>query len=259
MSGNNLVPLLTKDKKLREVVNFKKLRSLLPIDVVIMAGGQGIRLKPYTDNIPKPMLELAGKPIIARNIDRLKKYGIRNFYISVNYLKDQIKDYLLKEYESLNISFIEEKRPLGTIGAVGLIDDFQNEDVIVMNADLLTNIDFTDLYEEHKKHDADITLATFNIKVDVPYAVLETENEKIRSFTEKPTYIYYSSAGIYVLKKETIKNIPANCPYDATDLVQQMINCGKKVNHFPIRGYWLDIGTAQNYSKAQDDVNHIKF
>lgn len=256
-----IIPHITEDKKIIQLINLKEFKSILPIDVVIMAGGKGVRLNPYTNDIPKPMLELNKKPIIAHNIDRLISYGVKNFYISVNHLKEQIKSYCDKNYEDkdLNIGYVEEHQPLGTVGSVGLINDFENDDILVINADILTNIDFEDFYTNYKDFHDDMSVATFNVKVDIPYAVLETKEKRIKSFIEKPTYTYYSNAGIYLLNKKFVKLIPQNKPYDTIDLIEEMIKSNKKVSHFPIRGYWLDIGTAQNYSKAQDDIKFIRF
>lgn len=256
-----IIPYVTRDKKLIKLINLKEFKAILPMDVVIMAGGKGVRLKPYTNDVAKPMLELNKKPIIAHNIDRLISYGVKNFYISVNHLKEQIKNYLDKNYQNKDISiqYIEEDKPLGTVGSVGLVENFENEDVLVMNADVLTNIDFEDFYLNYKDFNDDMSVATFNVKVDIPYAVLETQDKRIKSFIEKPTYTYYSNAGIYLLKKALIKFIPENKVYDTIDLIDDLIKKGKKVSHFPIRGYWLDIGTVQNYSKAQDDIRYIRF
>jgi len=256
-----IIPHVTEDKKIIQFINLREIKSILPIDVVIMAGGKGIRLKPYTNNIPKPMLELDKKPIIAHNIDRLISYGVKNFYISINHLKEQIKEYLNNYYKDkeVNIYYIEEPMPLGTVGSAGLVKDYQNDDVLIINADILTNIDFEDFYSNYKDFNDDMSVATFNIKVDIPYAVLETKDKRIQSFIEKPTYIYYSNAGIYLLNKKFIQLVPANEVYDAIDLIDELIKQNKKISHFPIRGYWLDIGTAQNYSKAQDDIRYIRF
>jgi len=256
-----IVPLLDDKKKIIKFINFKNIKSILPVDVVIMAGGKGIRLKPYTNDIPKPMLELDKKPIIAHNIDRLITYGIKNFYISVNYMKERIIKYLGEAYKDKDISikYIEEDQPLGTIGSVGLVKNYENADILVINGDLLTNIDFEDFYVTYKEHEDDMSIATFNIRVDVPYAVLKTTEKRINSFVEKPTYIYYSNAGIYLLKREYVKLIPECQKYDAIDLIKQLIENGKKATHFPIRGYWLDIGSPENYRKAQDDIRYIRF
>lgn len=256
-----IIPNVTEDKKIIQFINLEELKAILPIDAVIMAGGKGVRLRPYTKDMPKPMLELDKKPIMVHNIDRLMDYGVKNFYISINYLKDQIKTYLNKYYKNkdVNIYYIEEDQPLGTIGSAGLVEKYENDDILILNADILTNIDFEDFYLNYKDFNDDMSVATFNVKVDVPYAVLETKEKRIKSFIEKPTYTYYSNAGIYLLKKSFIKLIPKGKAYDTIDLIDGLIKKGKKVSHFPIRGYWLDIGTVQNYSKAQDDIRYIRF
>lgn len=254
-----IAPLVDNDFKLVELMDLTKLKALTPVDAVIMAGGKGVRLKPYTNDTPKPMLELNGKPIIAHNIDRLLSFGIKNIYISVNHLKEQIIDYIMDNYKDTNIRFIKEDEPLGTIGSVKLVENFENDDILVMNADILTNIDFYDFFVNYKNFKDDMSIATFNVKINIPYAVLDTTDKKINSLIEKPSFTYYSNAGIYLLNKKMLKYIPKNQKYDSTDLMEKLIEEGKKVSHFPIRGYWLDIGNAQNYAKAQDDIRFIKF
>ena len=254
-----LVPLVTKDFKLVEFIDLRKLKAVIPVDAVIMAGGKGVRLKPYTNDTPKPMLELNGKPIIAHNIDRLLSYGITNIYISVNHLKEKIINYIQKNYSDYNIQFIEENQPLGTIGSVKLVDEFKNNDVLVMNADILTNIDFYDFFNNYKNFRDNMSIATFNIRINIPYGILDTTDKKINSLIEKPSFTYYSNAGIYLINKDMLKYIPSGEKFDSTDLMEKLIEKGKKVSHFPIRGYWLDIGNAQNYAKAQDDIRFIKF
>ena len=254
-----LVPLVTKDFKLVEFIDLRKLKAVIPVDAVIMAGGKGVRLKPYTNDTPKPMLELNGKPIIAHNIDRLLSYGITNIYISVNHMKEKIINYIQKNYSDYNIQFIEENQPLGTIGSVKLVDEFKNNDVLVMNADILTNIDFYDFFTNYKNFRDNMSIATFNIRINIPYGILDTTDKKINSLIEKPSFTYYSNAGIYLINKDMLKYIPSGEKFDSTDLMEKLIEKGKKVSHFPIRGYWLDIGNAQNYAKAQDDIRFIKF
>ena len=254
-----IVPLIDKNNKLIELIDLTKIKAVVPVDAVIMAGGKGVRLKPYTNDTPKPMLELAGKPILAHNIDRLLSFGVKNIYISINHLKEQIIDYINVNYKKYNIKFIEETEPLGTIGSIKLIDNWQNEDILVMNADILTNIDFYDFFVNYKNFKDDMSIATFNIRINIPYGILDTTDKKINSLIEKPSFTYYSNAGIYLIKKEMLKYIPQNQKFDSTELMEKLIDEGKKVSHFPIRGYWLDIGNAQNYAKAQDDIRFIKF
>ncbi len=254
-----IIPLVTDDFKLIKLVDLTKLKAAVPVSAVIMAGGKGVRLKPYTNDTPKPMLELAGKPVIAHNIDRLISYGIQNIYVSVNHLKAQIIDYIEKNYSEQNVNFIEETEPLGTIGSLSLVNDRLTEDILVMNADILTNIDFYDFYINFKKHNDDMNAATFNIRINIPYGILDTTDKKINSIIEKPSFTYYSNAGIYLIKREVLKYLPAGRSFDSTELMEVLIKEGKNVSHFPIRGYWLDIGNAQNYAKAQDDIRYIKF
>ena len=205
------------------------------------------------------MLELAGKPILAHNIDRLLNYGIKNIYISVNHLKEQIINYVEENYKGKNITFIEETEPLGTIGSVKLVENFKHDDILVMNADILTNIDFYDFFMNYKNFKDDMSVATFNIRINIPYGIFDTSDKKINYLIEKPSFNYYSNAGIYLFKKDVLKYIPENSKFDSTELMERLIEESKKVSHFPIRGYWLDIGNAQNYAKAQDDIRFIKF
>lgn len=254
-----IVPYVTSDFRLIEFIDLTKLKAVIPADAVIMAGGRGVRLKPYTNDTPKPLLELAGKPIIAHNIDRLLSFGIKNIYISVNHMKEQIISYIKENYKTENILFIEENQPLGTIGSLSLCNDWKNNDILVMNADVLTNIDFYDFYLNYKNFSDNMSVATFNIRINIPYGILDTTDKKINSLIEKPSFTYYSNAGIYLINKDMLKYIPKNMKFDSTELMEKLIDEGKKVSHFPIRGYWLDIGNAQNYAKAQDDIRFIKF
>lgn len=254
-----IVPWVKKDFTLIEFIDLRKLNSVIPVDAVIMAGGRGVRLKPYTNDTPKPMLELAGKPIIAHNIDRLVSFGVKNIHISVNHLKEQIISYVNSKYAHLNINFIEETDFLGTIGSIKMVDKWLNDDVLVMNADILTNIDFYDFFANYKSFKDDMSIATFNVRINIPYGVLDTEDKRIKSLIEKPSFTYYSNAGIYLVGVKMLEYIPERVKFDSTELMEKLIDAGKKVSHFPIRGYWLDIGNVQNYAKAQDDIRFIKF
>jgi len=256
----SLIPLVDNKGAVKRLINFQTAKSLLPVEAVIMAGGEGRRLRPYTESIPKPLLKVNDKPIIEYNIDRLADYGIQKIHISIKYLGHLIEEYF-KDGDSKNIfiSYVTENDPLGTIGSVTLIEKFEEEYIIIMNSDLLTNIDFEDFFIEFINADADMIIATVPYKVDIPYAVLETNENKVMSFKEKPTYTYYSNAGIYLLKKEAIQHIPRNTFFNATDLMEKLIKEGKKVLSYPLLGYWLDIGKHDDFQKAQEDVKHIVF
>lgn len=254
------IPLLDAENRIKRIINLSKLKTLLPVDVVLMAGGRGERLRPLTDITPKPLLKIGDKPIIERNIDRLAEFGVSNFFLTIKYLGEQlVSKFGNGNNKNISIKYIEETKPLGTIGSVSLIKEFKNDTVLVMNSDLLTNIDFEDFYNEFTSESADMAVASIPYKVDIPYAVLEKEGNKIVSFKEKPTYTYYSNAGIYLIKKQLLDIIPIGEHFNATDFMECLIENKKKVIHFPIHGYWLDIGKHDDFKKAQDDIQNIKF
>ena len=253
------VPLLSETKQLIKVYDFTKMKSLLPVDAVIMAGGLGTRLLPLTKDTPKPLIKVANKEIISYNFDRLKEFGIVNQKITVNYLGNQIKDFCADYDSEINFEIIEETEYLGTAGSLALVDHFENDTVLLMNSDLLTNIDYEDFYQSFIAKDADIMVASIPYEVNLPYAILNAEDGKVSSFQEKPSYTYYANAGIYLMKKEVIKDIPKAKFYNATDLMDSIIEKEKKLIHYPIRGYWLDIGKHEDYDKAQKDIAHINW
>ncbi len=259
-SSIKVIPIVDKNLKIKKLINLKEKKSILPIDAIIMAGGRGERLRPLTDTLPKPMLIVGDKPIIEQNIDRLIDFGIDNITITVKYLSHIIEEHFGDgKSKDSTIKYIKEFEPLGTIGSVSMVEEFLNNYVLVMNSDLLTNIDFEDFFRYFLEQKADFAVATIPYNVTVPYAVLETENDCVVSFKEKPTFTYYSSAGIYLFKKELISKIPKNSFYNATDFMESLINSSHKVSHYPILGYWLDIGKHDDFAKAQQDINHIKF
>jgi NDP-sugar pyrophosphorylase family protein len=225
-----------------------------------MAGGRGIRLSPLTDSTPKPLLKIGNKPILEHIIDRIALFGIKDVFISINYLGNQIKDYFQNgESKNIDIKYIEEDSPLGTIGSVRNIEQFDHDFVMITNSDLLSNINYEDFFLDFIEKDADMSIVTIPYNVNIPYAVLETNNNKIINFKEKPTYTYYSNAGIYLLKKSILEKIPKNTFYNATDLMEELIKNTNKVYSYPLIGYWLDIGNPDDYAKAENDIKMIKF
>lgn len=255
-----IVPILNANHEIVDVINFRKKSTLIPADVILMAGGEGKRLRPLTDHVPKPLLEVGGKPIIEYNIKRLAKVGVKNIFLSINYLGEQLIEYFGNgSNEGLNIRYVKENKPLGTIGSILLVDSFEHDDIIVMNSDLLTNIDFADFYNLFKAKDADMAVATTSYQVDIPYAILEVNAfNQVKSLKEKPRYTYYSNAGIYILKKSILSMIPKDTFFDSTDLMDKLIEMNLKLITYPINGYWLDIGKHEDFAKAQEDIKHIK-
>ena len=253
-----VLPILDKNKKIVRILDLEKVKSILPLECMIMAGGRGKRLSPLTDNVPKPMLLLDGKPILEHNIDRLIAFGIKKIYISVKYLGEQIEEYFGDgSQKGIIIEYVWEEESLGTAGALALVDEFKSEHVLLMNSDLFTDVDFQDLYLELIKSKADMAVSSTEYKVDIPFAVFETNLKQVIDFKEKPSYIYHSNAGIYILKKKLISEIPKNKFYDITDLMDNLVKQGGKLIHNPIKGFWIDIGNPSDYIQAQEFMKHL--
>ncbi|TXD50343.1 MULTISPECIES: nucleotidyltransferase family protein [unclassified Polaribacter] len=259
--GNfRILPVLDKESKLVNVINFRETRSYLPVDAVIMAGGRGTRLQPLTNTVPKPLLKVGDKAIMEHNIDRLALYGIDDYWFSVKYLGEQIEEYFGNgNNKNRNIEYVWEEVPLGTIGAVSKIKNFEHDYILLTNSDILTNLDYEHFFVDFLEQDADFSVVTIPYKVSVPYAVLETNKRQITNFKEKPSYTYYSNGGIYLMKRAVLKYIPKEIFYNATDLMEKLIKENKKVISYPLSGYWLDVGKHEDFEKAQVDINQIKF
>ncbi len=254
-----ILPVVDEFNCVVNVLNFRKIRSYLPIDAVIMAGGRGQRLQPLTDTTPKPLLKVGDKTIMEHNLDRLTMFGIDDFWVTVKYLGEQIESYFGDGNEkNIKIKYVWENEPLGTIGAVSKIHNFEHDYILVTNSDLLTNLDYEHFFQEFLLQDADLAVLTIPYKVSIPYAVLETKDGEVKSFKEKPTYTYFSNGGVYLMKKEMLDFIPQDKFFDATDLMEEIIKKDHKVISYPLNGYWLDVGKHEDFEKAQIDIKHIK-
>lgn len=252
-----LVPILDKERHIVDIIDLEKNKTRLPIDAVLMAGGKGERLRPLTEHTPKPLLPIGDKAIIDYNIDNLTYYGIKNISVTVNYLKEQIEEHFAQERNGIKVVCVREPRFLGTIGSLRFVEKFENDTILVMNSDLLTNIDLEDFYLHFIETGADMSAAVFPYSVSVPYGIFNVKEDHITGLTEKPTYNYYANAGIYLIKRKALGLIPENTFFNATDLIELLISQKGKVVRFPIHGYWIDIGNKDEYSKAQDIVRHL--
>ena len=253
-----ILPIVDKQNRLLRIIDLKKTKAVLPIECMIMAGGRGQRLSPLTDEIPKPMLMLGGKPIIEYNIDKLISYGVKKIYISVKYLGQQIVDYFGDgSKKGIKIEYVWEEKALGTAGALSLVKNFNSDHILMMNSDLFTDINFEELYLKIINNQADMVVATIPYSVNIPYAIMDIQNQLVNGFKEKPKHTYYANAGIYLFKKEIIESIPKNSFYNATDLMESVINNNKKLIHNSITGYWVDIGQPDDYNKAKEIIKHI--
>lgn len=256
--GIQLLPSIDEKGNLVNIYNLKKKKSILPVDAVLMAGGKGERLRPLTDNTPKPLLTIGDKAIIDYNIDNLIRYGIENIHVTTNYLSEQIDRHFEQERQGVKVSCIREKEYLGTIASVKIIPGIDNDEIIVMNSDLFTDIDFEDFYRHFMQHDADMSVAAVPYSVSVPFGIFDLEGRHIKGIKEKPKFNYYANAGIYLIKKNVLDLIPRDVFFDATDLIDLLVNLGKKVVRYPLGGYWIDIGNMDDYRRAQDFVRHLK-
>ena len=253
-----LVPVLDSEKHIVEIINLEKYNSRLPFDAVLMAGGKGERLRPLTEKTPKPLLKVGDKCIIDHNIDRLISYGVKNISVTVNYLKEQIEEHFAEPRGEVKVNTVREPKYLGTIGSIGFVKEFYNDTILVMNSDLFTNINYEDFYLHFKEHNAEMSVAAVPYTVSVPYGIFDLEGRNIQGLIEKPTYNYYANAGIYLIKRSALDEIPEDTFFNSTDLIEKLISEGKKVIRFPLNGTWIDIGNPQEYQKANELVKHMQ-
>lgn len=252
------IPILDEQKHVVDVVNLNKFKSKLPIDAVLMAGGKGERLRPLTEKTPKPLLEVGGKCIIDHNVDRLISYGVEHIDVTVNYLAEQLEEHFATPRDGVQVRTFREPKFLGTIGSIKFVDTFYNDTILVMNSDLFTNIDYEDFFLHFMQNDAEMSVVAVPYNISIELGILDLDGRNIKGLIEKPKYNYYANAGIYLIKKRALAEIPENTFFHATHLVEKLIAQGKKVIRYPLNGTWIDIGTPQEYQKAKDLVKHIK-
>ena len=253
-----LVPILDEDNHIVEIVNLDKYITRLPIDAVLMAGGKGERLRPLTEKSPKPLLPVGDKCIIDHNIDRLISYGVEHLNVTVNYLGEQIEEHFAEPRNGVKVNCYREPKFLGTIGSIKFVENIYNDTVLVMNSDLFTNIDYEDFFLHFQLHDAEMSVAAIPYNVSIEFGILDLDGRDIKGLIEKPKYNYYANAGIYLIKKRALAEIPEDTFFHATHLIEKLISQGKKVIRYPLNGTWIDIGTPQEYAKAKDLVKHLK-
>ena len=252
-----LIPILDENHYIIDIVDLVNYITRLPFDAVLMAGGKGERLRPLTEHTPKPLLKVGDKCIIDHNIDRLISYGVQHINVTVNYLHEQIEEHFKEKRRNILIKTFREPYFMGTIGSLQFVDRFYHDTILVMNSDLFTNIDYEDFYLHFKHYNADMSVAAVPYKISIPLGILELQGRDILGILEKPQYNYYANAGIYLFKREVINEIPNDTFFNATDLIEKLILQGKKVIRYPLNGTWIDIGTPQEFNKAQDLVKHL--
>ncbi|MFD1037191.1 nucleotidyltransferase family protein [Virgibacillus byunsanensis] len=258
--GLKFLPIVTEDN---ELIDVKTLEDINPVKerknpVVLMAGGLGTRLLPLTEDTPKPLLKVGDKPILETIIENFISHNFNNFYISVNYQAEKIKDYFGDGKEwGCTIQYIEESKRLGTAGALSLVPKVHNEPMIVMNGDLLTKANFSKLIDFHEEYGATATMCVREYQETIPYGVIQSKNHKFLGVEEKPTFRYLVNAGVYVLNPEAMQYIPDNEFYDMPTLFGKLNEIEKETCIFPIHEYWLDIGRLKDYEKANGEFSEV--
>jgi len=251
-TGHRYLPVLDYQKRIVKVISSEEKNYKVKDNLVfLMAGGFGKRLMPHTANIPKPMLPLNDKPILENIIGRFKSFGFRKFYISTHYRGEVIKNYFGNGSKwNIEINYTNEKEPLGTAGALGLLSEKPKHPVIIMNGDLITKVNFGDLLNFHVDSKAVATMCVKEFNFEIPYGTVELEDLRILKMNEKPCLDFFINAGIYVLNPSAFDKIKHDSYRDMPDLLTELIKEDLSVSAFPVHEYWLDMGGIKEYDQA---------
>ena len=250
------IPLLDADGR---VVSVALLADLLPLGqrqmhAVIMAGGLGTRLRPLTDELPKPMLPVGGRPLMERIVSQLRRAGIHQIIVTTHYKPEKIVDHFGDGRDfDVHLEYVHEDEPLGTVGALGLIPA-PTEPLLVVNGDVLTSVDFEAMLDYHQEQRADMTVGVRHYAFQVPYGVVECDGSRVLGVSEKPQLSFFVNAGIYLLEPAVCARAGCGVAMHMTDLIQQLIDTGLNVVSFPVLEYWTDIGQHADYLRAQSDA-----
>ena len=227
----------------------------MSLQAVLMCGGLGTRLRPWSFIIPKPMFPIGERPILELLLERLKLHGITHISISLGYKAELIESTFRDgAHLGVNLNYVRETEPLGTAGALNLLRDRLHDTFLMMNGDLVTRLDFRKLFAFHQENNAEITVGTKAYDVQVPYGVIEDEQGRVTQLREKPTYSTHINAGIYVISRSVLDLLPPTGRFDATQLIQAAMDASRPVYSYLIEEYWLDIGRIEDYEQANVDA-----
>jgi NDP-sugar pyrophosphorylase family protein len=260
------VPLVDSDGRVVDIALMSDLINTLepPMRALVMAGGFGTRLRPLTDELPKPMLPLGDRPLLEVIVRRLHEAGIRHVSISRHYKGDQIEQHFGDGRRfDVDIQYVDEDKPLGTAGALGLLAESAHgptgdDPLLVVNGDVLTQVNYAAMLDFHRANGADLTLAVRPFEIQVPYGVVDTDGVRVKGVDEKPVIRNFINAGIYLLNNRVCRLVPAGGHYDMTQLIGRAVDEGLRVISFPLREYWLDIGQSEDYARAVADMKEGK-
>jgi dTDP-glucose pyrophosphorylase/CBS domain-containing protein len=255
------IPLVTPQGRAIDIITLGDLIPEVPhaLQAVVMAGGEGRRLRPLTETTPKPMLPVGGRPLMELIIDQLRDGGVRKLSIATHFQGQQIIDHFGNGAGfGVDIEYTREVAPLGTGGALGLMTP-PTDPVLVINGDILTDVDFRAMHAFHEEHGAQMTVAVRLYEVQVPYGVVQCDGVRLVGLREKPELKFFVNAGIYLLEPSVYHYIPPNRHLNMTDLIDVLVARGESVVSFPVREYWLDIGQRADYERAQLDATNGKW
>jgi NDP-sugar pyrophosphorylase family protein len=228
------------------------------MNVVILAGGKGTRLRPYTTTLPKPLMPVGDDPIVSIIIGQLKSAGAKKITLAVNHMAELIISFVGSGSKyGLPIEFSVEEVPLGTVGPIKLIQDLP-EHFLVMNGDVLTDLDYKQFFQEHLRSGAELTIATYRREVNIDFGVLDIDAKKrLTGFREKPTYHFDVSMGVYAFSRSVLDHVPRNCPFGFDQLVLTLLDKGEHIHSVPHQGYWLDLGRPDDYDRANTEIQTL--
>ena len=230
------------------------------LTAVVLAGGKGTRLMPQTDETPKPLMPVGGQPVVEILLKQMQRTGVKTILMAVNHLAEKIESALGDGSKlGLQISYSHEEKPLSTVGPLKLIDNLP-EHFIVANADVITDLNFEKLFKYHLHSKSDLTIASYERQSQADYGVLSVdESGRVVGFNEKPVFNFIVSMGIYVFSKKILDFVPTNVAYGFDSLMFELIDKGAAINSYPYQGYWLDIGRHDDYARANEDVEKIRY
>jgi dTDP-glucose pyrophosphorylase/CBS domain-containing protein len=256
------LPIVDEDNVVVDMLTLDDLLAapLYGLTAVVMAGGFGRRLYPLTEDLPKPMLPIDGKPLLEQLIGQLREAGIDCVQVTTHYKPEHIKNYFGDGAKfGVKIGYVQEEQPLGTAGALGLLEP-PDKPFLVVNGDILTRMDFKAMFAFHADLAAEMTVAVRGFTLEMPYGVVTVNGVDVTSVEEKPGINYFVNAGIYLLNPSALSFIPKEgCKFDMTDLINVLVNHQHRVVSFPIREYWMDVGRMDDYERAQGDVMSGRF
>jgi dTDP-glucose pyrophosphorylase len=251
------LPLVDNEGRVTDLALLKDLQldGGPPMQALIMAGGFGKRLMPLTEDTPKPMLPIGGRPLLELTLARLTASGVENIHISTHYLSEKIVDHFGDGSKfGAKLRYLQEDRPLGTGGALALLGDIE-QTTLVINGDIVTDLDFRAMAQFHRDHHAAATMAVAKYDVNIPYGVVQHDGVDVKALVEKPSLTQFINAGIYLVEPRVQKFLAYDCLFNMTDLIQRLIANGERVVVFPVREYWVDVGQHADYERVQRDAD----